>query len=125
MAILRDVPLRSVSVAEPETALDEAMRLLQSDPLKTVVLLSDETYMGVFNEDALQSNLIPRKVDPATLPVGPYVHPSRAVGHPAMSVEQALTLLIRKGADVLPVVENNTFLGVVTRDDLERLTPAA
>lgn len=120
MATLRDVPLRFVPVAEPQTALDEAMRLLESEPLRTVVLVGDEQFMGVFNEETLQSDLIPRRVDRATLPVGPYVQPVRVVGHPEMTVEQALALLQRRGQTVLPVVDNNLYQGVITREDLER-----
>lgn len=124
MVTLRDVPLRSVPVAEPQTALDEALRLLKSDPLQTVVLVGDEAYMGVFDAAALRSDLIPARVDPATLEVGPYAS-SHAVGHPEMTVDQALALMRRRDQDVLPVVENNIYRGVVTRADLERQAASA
>jgi signal-transduction protein with cAMP-binding, CBS, and nucleotidyltransferase domain len=124
MVTLRDVPLRSVPVAEPQTALDEVLRLLKSDPLQTVVLVGDEAYMGVFDAAALRSELIPARVDPATLEVGPYASP-HAVGHPGMTVEQALALMRRRDQDVLPVVENNIYRGVVTRADLEPLAASA
>jgi CBS domain-containing protein len=119
MVTLRDVPLRSVPVAEPQTALDEVTRLLESDPLKTVALVGDEMYMGIFDEEALRSDLIPRRVDPATLAAGPYAR-TPLPGHPEMTAEHALALMQRRNEDVLPVVENNTYLGVVTRADLER-----
>lgn len=119
MLTLREVPLRNVPVVEPSTALDEAMRLLEDEPLKTVVLVADEMYMGLFNEEALRSSLIPPGVDPATISVGPYVHPARAIGHPHTTVEQALALMDRKSLDVIPVVENNIYRGVVAREDLE------
>ncbi len=119
MVTLREVPLRSAPVAEPQTALDEVMRLLESDPLKTVVLVGEETYMGLFDQEALRSEQIPRRVDPATLAVGPYARTPIA-GHPEMTAEHALALMRRRNEDVLPVVENNTYLGVVTRADLEQ-----
>jgi CBS domain-containing protein len=120
MLTLRGVPLRQVPVVEPETALDEAMRLMREEPLKTVALVGDGTYMGIFNEDALGSELIPRGVDPAMVPVGPYVLPSRVVGRPEMDADQTLAAMWRRGLDVIPVVENNIYLGVVTREDLEK-----
>lgn len=123
MATLHQVPLRAVPVVEPQTALDEAIRLLEDEPLKTVVLVGDEMYLGVFNNAALHSDQIPRRVDRATLAVGPYALTPSAL-HPETTVEHALALMQRRGEDTLPVVENNTFLGVVTRDDLEPLALA-
>lgn len=116
---LREVPLRSVPVAEPQTALDEALRLLEGDPLRTVVLVGDGTYLGIFDDGALRSELIPARADKATLEVGPYVSASHAVADPDTTVEQALALMRRRNQGVLPVVENNIFRGVVTHADLE------
>ena len=120
MLTLRDLPLHPIPIAGPETALDEAIRLLESEPLKAVALVDDRAYMGLFTQDALESGLIPRGVDRATISVGPYAHPARVVGHPEMTVEQALSAMIRKNIDLIPVVANNSFLGVITRADLER-----
>ena len=122
MTILRDVPLRSVPVAEPETALSEALQMLSEDPLHTVVLVGDETFMGIFDEAARDSGGIPADVDPATLAVGPYANRPRIVGRPEMGVADVLEALRRRGQEVLPVVDNNTFMGVVTRADLEGLS---
>lgn len=120
--LLRDVPLREIPVVEPQTALDEALRLMEEEPLKTVVLVGDEMYMGVFNADLVDSGLIPRGADRSTIPVGPYVQASRAEGSPSMTAEQALALMNRRSIDVLPVVSGVRYLGVVTRADLEKVT---
>ena len=120
MKTLRDVPVRTVPVVEPQTALDEAVRLMRESPVHTVALVDDEEYMGLFTPDALESDLIPRGADLSLLPIGPYVHPARVVGRPDLPVEEALALMVRKGLDVIPVVDNNTFRGVVTREDLEK-----
>ena len=120
MTTLRDVPLRPVPTAEPGTALDEALRLMNGDPLKTVVLVGDGTYLGVFDAGSEDSGGVPRDLDPATLAVGPYAYTPRVVGRPNTPVDQTLLAAMRRaGQDVLPVVRNNTFLGVVTREDLE------
>jgi|GEM_PF-2399137 Predicted signal-transduction protein containing cAMP-binding and CBS domains len=116
---LSELTLRQVPVIEPQTALDEAIRLMEGEPLKTVVLVGDEQYMGIFDEAASRSDLIPRKVDKATLEVGPYAESLNTVGHPQMTTREALVLMDRRHLDVLPVVDNNTYLGVVTRADLQ------
>ena len=122
--LLREIPLRSVPVVEPQAALDQVLRLLDEEPLGTVVLVGDGMYMGIFNQ-AARENLVPPGADPATLAVGPYVHPARVIGRPDMSVEQTLARVQRRGQDILPVVQNNRYLGVVTREDLEKPAAAA
>jgi CBS domain-containing protein len=114
-------PLRAVAVIGPQTALDEAIRLMEEEPLKTVVLVGDGTYMGIFN-DAARHDLVPPRADPATLAVGPYVHRARVIAHPDAPIGQVLSLMRRRGQEIAPVVDNNRYLGLVTREDLEKQT---
>ena len=119
MKTLRDVKLRQVPVVEPSARLDEVVQLLEEEPLRTVILVGDEQYMGLFNDAALESDLIPRGADYSELEVGPYVHPVPVVGSPDMPVEAVIALMRRKGQEVVPVVEYRTYRGVVTLADLE------
>lgn len=119
MKTLGDIPVREVPVVEPQTTLDEVVHLMEAEPLRTVALVGDEMYMGLFNEDALNSELIPKGADFSLLTVGPYVHPARVLGTPDMPVEIALALMARKHQEIIPVIDNVKFLGVVTRQDLE------
>ena len=121
MPIIQDMPLHSIPVVEPEAALDEVIALVQSHPLQTVALVGDEQYLGIFNEDALtDSALIPDDADRSLLAVGPYVHPARVIAHPASDAAEILAAMHRRGLAVAPVVDNRTFVGVVTRADLEK-----
>jgi CBS domain-containing protein len=115
---LRDIPLRQIPVVEPQTSVDEARRLLDEEPLRAVALVGDQMYMGLFDDTATESELVPPGADPTLIAIGPYVHPARVVGTPEMSVEAARAQMARKGARLLPIVRNRTFLGVVTLEDV-------
>lgn len=117
MSTLATVSLRSVPVVEPQTSLAEAIALLKSEPLQTVVLVGDEMYMGIFNAAMLESSLIPAGADLETLQVGPYVRPTRPL-RPETSFEEARATLARRGAPALPVVAGNVYQGVVTASEL-------
>ena len=120
MKTVGELPLRETPVVEPGASLEEATQLMRESPLKTVVLVGDEQFMGVFNEEALLSNLIPADVDPSDLAVGPYIHPVRMTLDPAMPVDVALAQAKRRHVLVLPVVRGTAnYLGVVTLRDLE------
>jgi len=120
MKTVGELPLRETPVVEPSASLEEATLLMRDSPLKTVVLVGDEQFMGIFNEEALLSNLIPADVDAADLAVGPYVHPVRMTVDPSMPIDMALAQAKRRHVSVLPVVRGTAnYLGVVTLRDLE------
>jgi CBS domain-containing protein len=120
MKTLGDLPLRAVPIVEPRTALDETIELMREEPLKTVVVVGDEQFMGVFDDEALQSNLIPEGVDKSELEVGPYMLPVRMTADPTTPVETALAQMKHRKVSVLPVVKHGTFyLGVLTLADVE------
>lgn len=118
MQTLADVPLRNAPVVEPSTTLDEVLRLMSGDPLRTVALVGDGMYFGLFNDDALQGNLIPPDSDLSRLEVGPYVHPARVIGTPDMTIEDARALMDRRDVRVMPLLANRIFKGLIAREDL-------
>lgn len=118
MATIAQLPLRPVPVVDPQTALSEVLLLVHEEPLRLVVLVGDEMYMGVFGEKALTSSLLPVGIDPAQVQVGPYVHPTRPL-RPTMMVSEALASLSHQGVEALPVVQGHIYKGVLTRADLE------
>ena len=121
MMTLREAPLRSVPVVEPETALDEAVARMNDDPLKTVVLVGDGMFMGIFDEDSLTTGGIPPGGDRSFLAVGPYAHRPRVVGQPDTPVAEALEALAHYGQEVLPVLRGVIYRGVATREDLQKI----
>lgn len=119
MKTIGEIPLRQVPVVEPQTTLDEVIRLMEAEPLRTVALVGDEMYMGIFNDEALNSELIPKGADLSLLTVGPYVHPARVVAAKESPAEVVLAQMVRKNQTVVPVLDNRIFVGVVTREDVE------
>ena len=124
MITLRDVPLRKVPVAAPETALDEAVARMNDGPLKTVVLVGDGMFMGIFDENSLTAGGIPPGAEHSLLAVGPYAHRPRVVGQPDMPVTEVLEALVRHGQEVLPVLGGIIYRGVATREDLQKIIAA-
>jgi CBS domain-containing protein len=119
MKTIGEVTIRPVPVVEPQTTLDEVVRLMEAEPLRTVALVGDEMYMGIFNDDALNADLIPRGADYTLLTVGPYVQSSRVIAERHEAAETVLAQMVRRNQAVAPVLDNRIFVGVVTRGDLE------
>ncbi|MDX1931700.1 MAG: CBS domain-containing protein [Capsulimonadales bacterium] len=119
MKTLGDIPLRQIPIVEPSASLAEVIRLMEAEPLRTVALVGDEQFFGLFNDDSLAGDLIPPGEDLSLLQVGPYVHSTRVVGEPEMPTDTARALAERRKMTVIPIVENVSYRGVVTIDDLK------
>lgn len=121
MPQIKDISLYSVPVVEPEAALDEVIQMMRSEPLHAVALVNEGQFLGLFTQNDLDdTSLIPPHVDRSLLSVGPYVHPLRVIAHPEESTRVVLDLMKRHDLSSAPVVLNRTFLGMVTRADLEK-----
>ncbi|MEI6431005.1 MAG: CBS domain-containing protein [bacterium] len=121
MKTLRDATLRALPIIGPETFLDEAIQELKEEPLRAVALVNEQQYMGMFTEEDLLPGLIPQDGDYSTLAVGPYIHPTRVVAEMDSPVEAILSAALRKGQNLIPVLNNRIFCGVVTVADLQNL----
>ena len=119
MKTLRDIPLRAIPIVDPQTSLEEAIQLMEAEPLRTIALVNEEMYLGLFNADALEPGLIPPGADYALLSVGPYIHPTRVVAAWDTPVEIALSAALRKNQEVIPILNNRVLRGVVTLADLQ------
>ena len=124
MSQIKDVTLHSVPVVEPSAALDEVIDLMESDPLHSVALVNEGQYLGLFNQNALDAELIPRGADYSKLEVGPYVHPVRIIAHPDESISSVRDAMRRHGLVAAPVVANRSFRGRVTLADLDAASGA-
>ena len=117
--MIRDVPLRSIPIVDPQTSLQEAIQAMEEEPLKTIALVNEQMYMGLFNAEALEPGLIPSGADYALLSVGPYIHPTRVVAEGDSMIDTILASAVRKDQEIIPVLNNRVFRGVVTRADLQ------
>ncbi|MBC7807421.1 MAG: CBS domain-containing protein [Akkermansiaceae bacterium] len=118
MKLLRDIPLRTVPVVEPQTSLAEVIELMENEPLQTVVIVGDGMYLGIYTPSDRDSGRIPADTNRDALEVGPYASGLRFVGAPDMTTEAAHGLMARHDLPVLPVVAGRIYKGVLTTEDL-------
>lgn len=121
MPTIDQLPLHIVPSVAPETFISEVDYLLRSEPLGVVALVGDEQFMGTFDrDDAKNSYLIPSHADRALLAVGPYAQSRKLTARPEDDAAEILDAMRHFEIDYVPVVQNVTFLGMVTRTDIEK-----
>jgi CBS domain-containing protein len=116
--LVRDVMSKDVVTCGPDASLRTAGRRMLDAGVGSVVVVDDGVPMGILTEtDALRAGVLTDRPfdDVAIREVGS--SPLVTVG-PAATVRKAVDRMREEGVKRLPVVENGTLVGVLTRTDV-------
>jgi tRNA nucleotidyltransferase (CCA-adding enzyme) len=117
MPVIRDVMSDEVVTIRPHDTLTEAVRVLCNHHLSGAPVVSSQgEVLGFISEFGLMDVLFDAGSREA--PVSDYMSYDVYVIHPDDSIADAATMFALFGVRRLPVVENGTLLGIVTRRDL-------
>jgi len=117
MPAIRDVMSDEVVTIRPDDTLTEAVRILCSHHLSGAPVVSPRgEVLGFISEFGLMDVLFDAGARSA--PVSDYMSRDVYVIDPEDSIADAATMFALYGVRRLPVVENGTLLGIVTRRDL-------
>ena len=130
-ARVRDWMISSVPVITQQTTIATALRLLREHGLPALPVVSGGRLAGLVDEKALL-RLTPSEATTldvyelrevlCRMTVARVVSPPRASVPPDASLRAAAALMLREGAEVLPVLEDARVVGLVTWASL--LAPA-
>ena len=117
MPVIRDVMSDSVVAIRSDDTLSEAVRVLCSHHLSGAPVISSHgEVLGFMSEFGLMDVLFDAGARSA--PVSDYMSREVYMIDPEDSIADAATIFALYGVRRLPVVENGTLVGVVTRRDL-------
>lgn len=122
-ADVRSVTLTTVPVITPKTTIATALRLMREHEISTLPVSTDAGFLGLVSEKALlrftpsgattldvyelREVLERLTVERATVT-------PRAIVAPDAGLEEAATLMLRTGAEAIPVMDAGRFAGLVT-----------
>jgi tRNA nucleotidyltransferase (CCA-adding enzyme) len=117
MPVIRDVMSECAVTVRPDVTLADATRTLCENHLSGAPVVTEEgDVVGFISEPALIDVLFDE--DARWLPVSRYMTLSVHVVHPDDSLAAAANAFALYNVRRLPVMENNTLVGVLTRRDL-------
>jgi len=122
-ANVRSITLTAVPVITPKTTIATALRLMREHAISTLPVSTDAGLLGVVNEktllrytpseattlDVYELHDVLDRLTVERATVAP-----RAIVTPDEGLEETATLMLRTGADVIPVMEAGRFVGLVT-----------
>jgi CBS domain-containing protein len=118
MPVIRDVMNNRVVTLQPDDALITAVETLCKHQISGAPVVQDGEIIGFISEPDLMDVLF--DVSSRSMPVSAYMNDGVYAVAPDDSLASAASMFALYNVRRLPVVENGTLVGIVTRRDLLR-----
>ena len=115
-----DTPVRSVMQREkvlkapPDTLVSEAARLMASKKVGAVMVVEDESLVGIFTERDVVFRVVARGLDARATRLSDVMTPAPHTVDPGRPFGYALLIMHEKGFRHLPVIEDGKPIGIVS-----------
>ncbi len=115
-----DLPIKSVMerkkfiAVSPTKTVSQTARLMANKNTGAVLVIEDETLVGIFTERDVVFRVIGPGLDPIHTPVRSVMTPAPVTLDATQSYGHALVLMQKNGFRHVPVVENGHAIGIVS-----------
>lgn len=110
-------PVMTLSVA---STVKEAVETMSKCEIGCLVILHDETPVGIITERDMIKRVLLDARDPLTTKLSQIMSAPIMFGEPKMSIQDAVALMTEKKIKHLPIIENGCLVGLITLTDLIR-----
>lgn len=117
MAAVREVMSTTLFTVEPTTTLGEAVALMASHRVGSVLVMEGGHLQGIFTErDTVRA--ISQSHDAPAHEVSSWMTPNPTTVDPDLDTDAALRIMLERGFRHLPVAEGGEIIGMVSIRDL-------
>jgi len=114
---LKDMMKKDVVTVGTDATVRKTIELMSQHQIGCIVVMGP---IGIVTESDLVRKVLNQSKDPEKTFVGEIMSMPLAVGHPEMSIEEAMQAMTNRNIKKLPITENERLLGVITITDLIR-----
>lgn len=115
---VQDVIMRKFSLLSPEDTLERAVELLLNSQEQEFIVATESGIAGVLNRKALIRGLSELG---KTAPVSGVMSTDYLTLHPNMPLQEVYHQMITGAASICPVIENDRFIGIVNKTNIDEL----
>jgi len=115
MTVLREVMSRHFETLDPETALSEALRKLETLNLSQLLVCRNDRVVGVLEESDLRRRIHDSGRDPASTPVREFMSPDVLAGYEEQDVKDLVSPMRTRNVHAIPVLNRDSrMVGLFT-----------
>jgi CBS domain-containing protein len=117
---VRDAMVVDPRVLEARTSAQEAGQALVRPEVRAVFVVDDGRLVGVVTRKTLVREVVAAGRDPRTTALGEIAEPPIATVGPETPLDEAFHFLEEHDLERVPVVEDDRFVGVLSRSGIQR-----
>jgi len=114
---VKDIMIKDVVTIGTDATVRKAMELMSQHQIGCLIVLGP---IGIVTESDIVRKALNQSRDPDKTFVGEIMNMPLVVGHPEMSIEEAMQAMANRKIKKLPITENERLLGIITITDLVR-----
>jgi CBS domain-containing protein len=123
IVLARDIMSRPVETIEVGSSVMEAVVRMNKSKHGSIMVTEKDKLVGIITERDILERIVERFLDPRKTKVNEIMSSPVITIPPDTSIEDAAKIMTEKNIKKLPVIENDTLVGIVTSMDLVKAGP--
>lgn len=121
---VRDIMSKDIACVRSDDTIERAAQLMKQYNVGSIPVCTDDKILGIVTDRDIAVRSTATGEDPGERRVGDIMTKEPVVGSPEMDVRDAAKLMSDRQIRRLPIVENNSLIGIVALGDIS-LEPAS
>ena len=120
---IKDIMTKDITSVKSDDTIERAAQLMKQYDVGSIPVCSSDKVIGIITDRDIALRCVAAGQDTKQQKVCDIMTPDPAVGSPEMNVNDAVKLMGERQIRRLPIVENNSLVGIVALGDIS-LEPA-
>lgn len=115
---IKEIMSKDVACLNPEDSIEKAAQLMKQYNVGSIPVCSNNMVTGIVTDRDIALRSVASGQDSGQRKVSDIMTSNPIVGNPEMDVHDAAKIMSEKQVRRLPIVENNTLVGIVSLGDI-------
>ena len=115
---IKDIMVTEVISVSPETTVVEAAKKMKEEGIGSLIIVKDEKLYGLVTDRDILTKVVAEGKDIHKVTVKDIMAKEVIYVRPDLDVEEAAKIMMDNGIKKLPVIDNDTLIGIVTATDI-------
>ncbi|MEW8992900.1 CBS domain-containing protein [Clostridium sp.] len=115
---VKEIMSKDVACLNPQDSIEKAAQLMKQHNVGSIPVCSNNTVSGIVTDRDIALRAVASGQDSGQTTVSNIMTSNPTVGNPEMDVHEAAEIMSKEQIRRLPIVENNSLVGIVSLGDI-------